>query len=66
MSDSINPTPHLNREKVRQTALEIAQAKFGGKKKRVGLSFLQRIDDLTIAAIRQQVSIQSHAGKTLL
>ena len=42
MSDSINPTPHLNRARVKQTALEIACMTRGTRFSRVGLSFLER------------------------
>ena len=66
MSDNINPTPHLNRAKVKQTALEIAGMTRGVKFKRVGLSFLQRIEAKTRAAIAEEVRIHPSKGVTLL
>ena len=63
----INTTPHLNRSKVKQTALEIAAAirpanHFG----RVGMSFIERIEAKVRAAIREEVRIHPSKGKTLL
>jgi len=67
MSDSINPTPHLNRAKVKQTALELVQQiRPFWKAERVGLSFLQRIEFATTQAIRREVSQHPTRGKTLL
>ena len=63
---SDNPTPHLNRARVKQTALEIAKQTRAGKFKRVGLSFLQRIEAKTRAAIAEEVRIHPSKGKTLL
>ena len=63
----MNPTPHLNREKVKQTALEIAHIERPfWNCQRVGLSFLQRIEALTRAAITQEVKRHPTKGKTLL
>ena len=66
MSEHINPTPHLNRAKVKQTALEIAGQTRGQGFTRVGLSFLERIELATRQAIRREVSIHPSKGKTLL
>jgi len=73
MSAAIKPTPHLNQSKVRKTALEIAgQKKFtfanGTKPRftRVGLSFLERIEARTRAAIADEVTKHPNVGKTLL
>jgi hypothetical protein len=73
MSDSINPTPHLNRARVKQTALEIAgdihHSFTGGKHPkftRVGMTFLERIEAATRQAIRREVAQHPTRGKTLL
>jgi hypothetical protein len=66
MSDSINPTPHLNRAKVKQTALEIAGQTRGQGFSRVGLTFLERIEFATQSAIRREVAQHPSRGKTLL
>lgn len=66
MSDSINPTPHLNRAKVKQTALEIAGQTRGQKFTRVGMSFLERIELATRQAIRREIAQHPSRGKTLL
>jgi hypothetical protein len=67
MSDSINPTPHLNRARVKQTALEIVQqVRPFWKAERVGLSFLERIEAATRQAIRREVAQHPSRGKTLL
>jgi hypothetical protein len=64
---SINQTPHLNRSKVKQTALEIAKmTRPTNKFSRVGLAFLQRIEAKTMAAIREEVRLHPSKGKTLL
>jgi len=66
-STSINPTPHLNRAKVKQTALEVAhQVRPFWKVERVGMSFLQRIEDAVRREIVHQVKIHPTRGKTLL
>ena len=62
----LNLTPHLNRSKVKQTALEIASQTRAQGFTRVGLSFLQRIEAATQAAIRNEVRIHPSKGKTLL
>lgn len=66
MSATINTTPHLNRAKVRQTALEIAGQLRGQKWTRVGMTFLERIELATRQAIRDEVSRHPSRGKTLL
>lgn len=61
-----NPTPHLNRRKVRQTALEIASVtRPANKFKRVGLSFIVRVEQSVLAAIRSEVWNHPSKGKTL-
>ena len=65
MSETLNPTPHLNRSRVKKTALEMAALKFGHKKTRVGSEFLAAVEADVEAAIRRRVSIQSPSGKTL-
>jgi hypothetical protein len=62
-----NTTPHLNRKKVRQTALEIAaQIRPANHFARVGMSFIERIEAKVRAAIREEVRIHPSKGKTLL
>jgi hypothetical protein len=65
---SINPTPHLCRSKVKQTALEIAAAiRPANKFNRVGMRFVERIEArVRAAAIREEVRIHPSRGKTLL
>jgi hypothetical protein len=64
---SINTTPHLCRSKVKQTALEIASAiRPANKFKRVGMSFVDRIEAKVRIAIREEVRIHPSKGKTLL
>jgi hypothetical protein len=62
----LSPTPHLNRARVKQTALEIASNTRGQKFSRVGLTFLERIEARTRAAIAEEVRIHPSKGKTLL
>lgn len=62
----LNPTPHLNRAKVKQTALDIAANTRAQGFTRVGASFLQRIEAATLAAIRNEVRMHPSKGKTLL
>lgn len=62
----MNTTPHLNRAKVKQTALEIAKATRAQGFTRVGLSFLERIEAKTRAAIAEEVRLHPSKGKTLL
>ena len=51
---NINTTPHLCRSKVKQTALELAAAiRPANKFKRVGMSFVERIEAKVRAAIRE-------------
>lgn len=63
---AINPTPHLNRSKVREFALDVARQTRGQKFERVGASFLLRIEAAVKHAIREQVRIHPSKGKTLL
>ena len=64
---SINTTPHLCRSKVKRTALAIASAiRPANKFKRVGMSFIERIEAKVRAAIREEVRIHPSRGKTLL
>jgi len=64
---SINTTPHLNRSKVKQTALEIAAAiRPANHFTRVGMSFVDRIEAKVRAAIREEVRLHPSKGKTLL
>lgn len=64
---TINPTPHLNRERVRQTALDLAKTlRPANKFNRVGLSFLQRIEAQTRAAIASEIKRHPSKGHTLL
>jgi len=64
---TINPTPHLNRLKVKQTALEMAhELRPFWPAERVGMSFLERIESATRAAIVQEVKRHPTKGKTLL
>jgi hypothetical protein len=62
----MNSTPHLNRKKVKQTALEIAHEKRAQGFTRVGQSFLDRIEAKTRAAIYNEVMSHPSKGKTLL
>jgi len=66
MSESINHTPHLNRAKVKQTALAIASRTRAQGFTRVGMSFLERIEAKTRAAIAEEVRLHPSKGKTLL
>ena len=63
---TLNTTPHLNRAKVKQTALEIAGQTRGQGWTRVGMTFLQRIEAATHAAIVAEVRRHPSKGKTLL
>ena len=65
-SNHINLTPHLNRARVKQTALEIAGKTRAQGFNRVGMSFLSRIEARTRAAIAEEVRIHPSKGKTLL
>jgi len=60
----INPTPHLCRSKVKQTALEIAAAiRPANKFSRVGMSFVERIEAKVRAAIREEIRIHPSKGR---
>lgn len=64
---SIITTPHLCRCKVQQTALEIASAiRPANKFRRVGMSFVERIEAKVRIAISVEVRIHPSKGKTLL
>jgi hypothetical protein len=63
---TVNTTAHLNRSKVKQTALEIAsQIRPANKFARVGKSFLERIECKVRAAIREEVRLHPSKGVTL-
>ena len=62
----MNTTPHLNRSKVKQTALEIAHQLRAQPFTRVGTTFLERIENATRAAIVREVKQHPSIGKTLL
>ena len=66
MSESVNHTPHLNRARVKATALELARMTRGQPFTRVGMSFLERIEGATRAAIAHEVRAHPSRGKTLL
>jgi hypothetical protein len=70
MSDQLtklNSTPHLNRSKVKRTALELAaMLRPFNHFSRVGQSFVERIEFKTRAAIREEVRCHPSKGKTLL
>ncbi len=63
---AINPTPHLNRKKVKETALEIARASRAQPFERVGRTFLERIEAAVREAIAREVRTHPSRGKTLL
>jgi hypothetical protein len=63
----MNITPHLNRSRVKQTALELAaQLRPANKFARVGQSFVDRIEAATRRAIASEVKTHPSKGKTLL
>lgn len=62
----MNLTPHLNRSRVKRTALEIAGTTRAKKFTRVGASFLLRIEAKCRAAIAEEVRLHPSKGKTLL
>lgn len=66
MSEKLNPTPHINRARVKRTALDVASTTRAQKFTRVGLSFLERIECATLMAIRNEVRNHPSKGKTLL
>ena len=62
----MNATPHLNRQKVKQTALEIASViRPANKFERVSSSFVARIEIKVQAAIREEVRCHPSKGVTL-
>jgi hypothetical protein len=68
---NINTTAHLNRAKVKRTALEIAAVTrlngFGKPRfSRVSMSFMERIDAKVVGAIREEIRTAPSKGKTLL
>lgn len=62
----MNTTPHLNRSRVKQTALELAKTTRAQGFTRVGQSFIDRIEAKTRAAIAEEVRLHPSKGKTLL
>lgn len=63
----LNTTPHLCRSKVKKTALDMAaQIRHANGFKRVGMSFIERIEAKVVAAIREEVRSHPSKGKTLL
>ena len=64
---ALNTTPHLNRSRVKQTALELAaDLRPFNHFRRVGMSFVDRIEAKVRAAIREEVRSHPSKGKTLL
>jgi hypothetical protein len=65
----MNATPHLNRQRVRECALEIAKTRLNGfglpRFNRVSLSFLARVDRRTVDVIRDEIRKHPSKGKTL-
>jgi hypothetical protein len=62
----LNTTPHLCRSKVKQTCLEMAaQLRPANHFTRVGMSFLDRIEAATRAAIVSEVKRHPSKGHTL-
>jgi len=61
----MNTTPHLNRAKVKATALELARQTRAQGFTRVGGTFLERIEAKTRAAISEEVRMHPSIGKTL-
>jgi hypothetical protein len=65
-SSSINTTPHLNRSRVKQTALEIVKRERPfWKASRVSMSFLEAIEADTRAAILRRIKQHPTKGRTL-
>lgn len=62
----MNSTPHLNRSKVKQTALELSSKSRAKGFTRVGATFRERIEAETRAAIAREVHAHPSKGKTLL
>lgn len=63
----LNTTPHLNRAKVKKTILEQAkQLRPANGFSRVGVSFIERIEAATRAAIVSEIKRHPSKGKTLL
>ena len=61
-----NPTPHLNRCRVKETALEIAsEIRPADHFEGVSMTFIERIEARVRAAIREEVRIHPSNGKTL-
>jgi hypothetical protein len=65
-SEHINTTPLLNRAAVKKLALEVAGQSRAQGFTRVGMSFLERIQAKTAAAVREEVRLHPSKGKTLL
>lgn len=62
----MNTTPFLNRAAVKKFAVEHAQLTRGFRPTRCGMSFLERIQARTRAAIAEEIRIHPSKGKTLL
>ena len=63
----LNTTPHLNRARVKRTALELAaKLRPANKFSRVGMSFIERIEARVRDAVRSEVQSHPSKGKTLL
>ena len=63
---AMNSTPHINRSRVRRTALELAASMRAQKFTRVGQSFLDRIEAKIRVAIAEEVRLHPSKGRTLL
>ena len=65
-SKEMNTTPHLNRSKVKQTALDYASRhRPTNKFSRVSASFLERIEFATHRYIHEEVQRHPSIGRTL-
>ena len=62
----MNTTPHLNRSKVKQTALEIAGANTGTRIHPRRWQFLERIEAKTMQAIREEIRLHPSRGKNFI
>jgi hypothetical protein len=62
---AVNTTPHINRRKVKQTALEIAHQTRAQGFTRVGRTFLERIESKVRLCIANEVRSHPSKGKTL-
>lgn len=67
----MNPTPHIVRSRVKQTALELANNKDGEFYRaqgftRMGNSFYEKIEVAAVNEIKRQIRMHPSKGKTLL